>query len=164
MPLLLAGGAFDTAGGLVCNKIAQWDGSVWYNLSGGVIGSSVDALYNDNGILYVGGEFTKAGAVNANNIAQWRSPVGINKLSNNTECKIYPNPSPGIFTIQSSVPIGPASVEIYNVMGQQVHSQFTIDNSLFTINLSSQPNGVYFYRVLEKYGSLLGEGKVVIEK
>ncbi len=32
------------------------------------------------------------------------------------------------------------------------------------INLSEQPNGVYFYRVIKEDGGLAGDGKVVIEK
>jgi len=54
-------------------------------------------------------------------------------------------------------------LEIYNVLGEQIQ-QFTIYNSRFTIDLSSQPNGVYLYRVITQDGSLVGEGKLVIEK
>jgi hypothetical protein len=32
------------------------------------------------------------------------------------------------------------------------------------IDLSSQPNGIYFYRVLNEDGSLAGEGKIVVQK
>jgi hypothetical protein len=33
-----------------------------------------------------------------------------------------------------------------------------------SIDLSSQPNGVYFYRVLYEDGGLIGEGKLIIQK
>ncbi len=32
------------------------------------------------------------------------------------------------------------------------------------IDLSNQPNGVYFYRVIKEDGNLVGEGKLVIQK
>lgn len=32
------------------------------------------------------------------------------------------------------------------------------------INISSQPNGLYLYRVLTETGKLVGEGKVVVNK
>lgn len=77
---------------------------------------------------------------------------------------IYPNPNPGIFTIQSSVVSGQLSVEIYNVHGEKVLRQTlrtTQDNNRIELN---QPNGVYFYRVLEEDGSAVGSGKIVVQK
>jgi hypothetical protein len=47
-------------------------------------------------------------------------------------------------------------------MGEKVYSQFLIPNSQFLIDLSGQPNGIYFYRVLNEEGGLIGEGKVVV--
>lgn len=162
--VLVAGGVFDTAGGIVCNKIAQWDGSTWSALNGGMTGSSVSALYNDNGILYVGGEFNKAGTINANNLAQWKSPLGINKLISNNEWKIFPNPSNGSFTLSLSNINEKCNIEIYNVLGEKVYSQFNIQHPTFKIDLSSQPNGIYLYRVIKDDKSLVGEGKVIVQR
>jgi len=97
-------------------------------------------------------------------------PTGINKITAGSgNISIYPNPSNGVFTIQSSVASSHPdsyreSVEVYNVLGQQVYSQFSIYTSTFNINLGSQPDGVYLYRVLNSTGGLLGEGKIVIQK
>jgi uncharacterized repeat protein (TIGR03803 family) len=77
---------------------------------------------------------------------------------------VYPNPNNGIFTIQWSVVSGQWTVEIYNVLGKKVYSQFTSPNSPPTIDVSSNPNGVYFYRVLDENGGLIGEGKFIIQK
>jgi len=59
--------------------------------------------------------------------------ASINEL---TETKgsiyIYPNPSNGIFTIAFSHPelaSGSQIIEVYNVLGEQVYSQFNIQNS-----------------------------------
>jgi uncharacterized repeat protein (TIGR03803 family) len=77
---------------------------------------------------------------------------------------LYPNPNKGVFIIESSVISGQWSVEIYNILGQEVYSQFTIHNAQFSINISSEPSGIYLYRVLTENGNLIGEGKLIIQK
>ncbi len=80
------------------------------------------------------------------------------------DIKVYPNPNNGVFTIESSVVSGQCSVEIYNVLGQQVLKEVlphTQGNN--TVRLT-QPNGVYLYRIITEAGSLLKQGKVVIDK
>jgi hypothetical protein len=91
--------------------------------------------------------------------------TGITVLNNTQGITIYPNPSKGQFTIQSFVVNGECSVEVYNILGENVLTEplhFAQGDNL--INLTNQPNGVYFYRVLIETGALIGEGKVVIEK
>jgi WD40 repeat protein len=72
---LYAGGMFTTAGGVVANRIARWDGTQWHSLGSGMTGgyyAGVKALvFGHDGSLYVGGEFSTAGGVTANNIARW---------------------------------------------------------------------------------------------
>jgi hypothetical protein len=67
---LIAGGDFNVAGVVDCNRIARWDGSNWQPLSEGVNGT-VHALYVYDNNLIVGGSFTSAGGSDANNIAAW---------------------------------------------------------------------------------------------
>jgi hypothetical protein len=56
-------------------------------------------------------------------------------------------------------------VEVYNVLGEKVYSNYQITKSSnYQIDLSSQPNGVYLYRVIAEDGNLAGEGKLVIER
>ena len=94
-------------------------------------------------------------------------PLSIPTINNSKpEVIVYPNPSKGQFTIQSSVASSKSFVEIYNVLGEKVYSgNLPVggqeDN---TIDLRNQPSGVYFYRVLEENGNLLGEAKLVIQK
>jgi hypothetical protein len=75
---------------------------------------------------------------------------------------IYPNPSRGIFTFafEGTPNFVSKNIEVYNMLGEKVYSQFTIHNSPFTIDLSSQPNGFYFYRVVAQNGSSIGNGKI----
>ncbi len=99
--------------------------------------------------------------------------TGTNALAgNNGGVNVFPNPNNGVFTIQSSEFSGQCSVEIYNVLGEKVYSDIVHSSRpngssgrvSFIVDISSKPNGIYFYRVLKNDGNLLGEGKIVIEK
>ncbi len=103
------------------------------------------------------------------------STLAVNEPKSN-QCLIiiFPNPSNGLFTLSLSninarpdEPFGreKCTIEIYNVMGQKVLTQILRSSQNDKVmDLSNQPNGVYFYRVLKEDGSIIGEGKVVIEK
>ena len=95
------------------------------------------------------------------------STLSINYLSHlNYSITIYPNPSTGIFTLQTkNGELRDKSIEVFNVLGERVLKQIlrsAQDDNL--INLSSQPNGVYFYRIIAEDGSLIGNGKLIIQK
>jgi hypothetical protein len=81
----------------------------------------------------------------------------------NNFMKVYPNPNKGIFTLESSIPIDNSIVEIDNMVGQQV-LKMEMTGPKNQVNLQGQPAGVYFYRVLDESGNLLGNGKFVIQK
>lgn len=84
---------------------------------------------------------------------------------------VYPNPGSGRFVLSCHSESGVADEEsgvilnVYNVLGQPVLTKTLRsaqgDN---TIDLSSQPAGVYLYRVLDATGSLIGQGKLVIQR
>ncbi len=67
--------------------------------------------------------------------------TSINETDNNTTVSIFPNPSTTIFNITINDGETIKSVEVFNLVGQTV---FTSSNSL--INLSNQPNGLYFIK------------------
>jgi len=75
-PALYAGGRFTTAGGIMANRIAKWNGTSWSSLGNGT-NDSVRALavFDDGSgggpALYAGGPFTTAGGIMANRIAKW---------------------------------------------------------------------------------------------
>jgi hypothetical protein len=94
--------------------------------------------------------------------------VGINEPALNFEgIKLFPNPNNGWFIIQSSVNSQPDShrelVEIYNMLGEKVYSEFSTFNSPVSINISNQPVGIYLYRVITEDGNLVAVGKFVIQ-
>lgn len=69
---LIAGGSFDTTGGVAAHDIASWDGSSWSPLGSGIEGYyGVYALTVYDGKLVAGGNFTTAGGVAAKYIASW---------------------------------------------------------------------------------------------
>ena len=87
-----AGGRFSTTGsvGTTANRIAQWNGTTWSSMAGGLGVGDVNAIAVDkNGLVYVGGTFTvvngsantaRTGAVWNPNASTWSnfSGSGIN--------------------------------------------------------------------------------------
>ena len=77
-PALYAGGRFLSAGGVIVNNIARWNGSWWAALPGpsgrGVDGAVLSLTVHDDGTgeaLYAGGLFDTAGGVEVRRIARW---------------------------------------------------------------------------------------------
>jgi hypothetical protein len=68
---LYAGGAFTTAGGVVANHIAKWDGTTWSALGSGMDDGVYALAVDGAGNLYAGGRFTSAGGEAANHLAKW---------------------------------------------------------------------------------------------
>lgn len=91
-------------------------------------------------------------------------PVTTNvaSISSNPSVRIYPNPNNGQFTIELSNIPGNPLVKIYNVLGQEVYTS-PLKNNNTQINLSSQPNGIYIYRIFSETGSAISTGRLVIE-
>jgi hypothetical protein len=67
---LIAGGRFDSAGGVRANYIAAWDGTSWASLGAGLDNWVYSFTVFDNKLV-AGGYFTTAGGVSANYIAAW---------------------------------------------------------------------------------------------
>ena len=78
--------------------------------------------------------------------------------------RVYPNPSNGVFTIESSLPVDGSVISIYNILGEQVGNEETLSGLKHELDLNSQAAGVYFYRVFNKAGVLTDNGKLIIQK
>lgn len=89
---------------------------------------------------------------------------GINEIQLADQFYIFPNPNNGIFTIVSEFENGKSLIEIYNILGEKVFTEALTttvgDNS---INISSKPSGIYFYRILKEDNTLLDEGKFIVK-
>ena len=69
---VIAGGTFRLAGVTSALNIAQWDGSAWRPLGGGIdAAGGVYGLALNGSDLYVGGYFGSAGGSNVNDVAEW---------------------------------------------------------------------------------------------
>ena len=78
-------------------------------------------------------------------------------IANINSVTIFPNPSIGNFTINTSSAL--LNVEIYNALGENIFSnRFTTNSNEVKINISNQPYGIYFMRVE------LQSGKVIVSK
>ena len=92
-------------------------------------------------------------------------------IAENTEANgfftIYPNPSSGQFHIQvgNRLALGNEyKLEIYNIVGELVHSTSNLKPQTSNeIDLSSQPNGIYFYSVSNK-NNVHQSGKFILNK
>lgn len=89
--------------------------------------------------------------------------TGIQGINNASNIRVYPDPNNGVFFIESAIAYNKATVEIDNVLGQVVLSA-QLNGSKNKLNLAEQPSGVYVYRVFSATGTLLGNGKIVIQK
>lgn len=75
------------------------------------------------------------------------SNTAVNEFIYSEGINIFPNPSSGKFTIQSTEKI--SSIEIINLLGEKIYS-ITVNSKQETVNLSSHPKGIYFVQVLSE--------------
>lgn len=99
--------------------------------------------------------------------------TGIENITNNINMAVYPNPSKGIYNFQivnNYQLMANNQIDIYNVLGEKVYSltPTTLAGGLrqgaYQIDLSGQPSGLYLYRFMAEDGSLIGEGKIILQK
>lgn len=75
------------------------------------------------------------------------SVAGLEENILSRKISIYPNPTCGKFTIKNEgVMIEGSEVEIYNVLGEKTFQSLIINYEL-SIDISNQPNGIYFLQV-----------------
>lgn len=168
---------FDSSGHALCGTYVD-NGNDDYNAvatmpSGNIVYYAGDAYnFNSDYDTCVFGTDTIKGFGEIGFLARWQpclnSQESIPTLTDApADITLFPNPNNGAFTIQVvssqwSVD-SKMQVEIYNVLGEKVKSEELRAESE-EIDLTTQPNGIYLYRVLNEGGGLIGEGKIVVEK
>jgi len=96
----------------------------------------------------------------------WRSDLyGVftgneNIVSSNT-INIFPNPSQGFFTIQSETSIGRGEIKVFNTLGEIIY-QNNLSSNTTELDLSNQPNGVYFVKINSNENSITK--RIIISK
>jgi len=119
------------------------------------------ALAGYSGRVYVGGTFNAAYGNQASGLAMFSGIVGINEVKKTKTITVYPNPSKGKFSFEEQGISDKEQVEVYNMLGEKVLSQYPILTTQYSIDLSSQPTGVYLYRITNTDGSLVSSGKLI---
>ena len=104
-------------------------------------------------------------------LAKWEpcpSTEGINSIKNSEDgVTVFPNPNKGIFTVafnHAELVSALQTIELYNMLGQKVYSEIRPLADDNRIDISTQPSGIYLYRIISGDGNLLGDGKIIIQK
>jgi hypothetical protein len=87
--------------------------------------------------------------------------IGLNDLMiQEGHITVYPNPNHGQFTISSNSNI--SSIEIYNLLGVPIYSDFTNNRQTSKeIDLSNSPRGIYFIKIYD--GTNNHCGKIILK-
>ena len=72
--------------------------------------------------------------------------TGINEIEKNISFTIYPNPTTGIFTLQTNSNINNTIVMITNTLGEKIYEN-KITSARTEIDFSEQPAGIYFAEI-----------------
>jgi hypothetical protein len=173
---IIIGGNFDSAFGRSCHYITTLPFLGW---SAGDVNGPVYSItnpyseYSLTGDNYIGGKFSKGNnyfnAETLNYVAYCGLEFfeGIQNIFDKSNIDIYPNPNNGKFTVDyhSEQSEESQKIEIYNILGEKVVTEsLRSSQSDISINLTGEPNGIYFYRVITETGQLIGQGKLIIQK
>jgi sugar lactone lactonase YvrE len=93
-----------------------------------------------------------------NRIRKVNNAVAVTGIDKAIESKLYPNPTKGVFTVQT--PVNFTMVSVYNIGGVKVYEQ-TCTTANTEIDISTQPPGVYMVYV--QCGEGMWVSKVVRE-
>jgi hypothetical protein len=90
------------------------------------------------------------------------TPDAINELSQQHNTRVYPNPCSSqvnfLYSAQSTM-----NIYVYDITGRQI-SQTEMLNGTASLNTSDYSNGMYLYRITDKSGNVLDNGKFTVQK
>lgn len=116
-------------------------------------------------IVNSGGVVNSTATINGNGgIVSNPCTSGIDEISDKYSVSIYPNPfsSKAILSIQGAERRLIVSLQIYNVLGQEVKFIYFDSQKEVTINRDQLPSGMYFYKLISTNNETLGTGKILI--
>jgi uncharacterized repeat protein (TIGR03803 family) len=117
----------------------------------------VSSLISDGTFLY--GMTYSGGTNNDGTIFKLANATGIAENHAGNDFDIYPNPTSGFFTIKNEK-LKMENVEVYNAVGEKIISK-DMAGEKSEIDLSSEPKGVYFIKVVS--GEFFFTDKIIIE-
>ena len=83
-------------------------------------------------------------------------------LEDENQLSIFPNPSNGIFSINQQANFNkPQTIEIYNLLGDNIYTSTTNKTKVNTINISESPKGIYFVKLVD--GEKISTQKIIIQ-
>jgi len=133
--LYLSGTLYTLVPWVYDNVVLKWNGFFW-TMVGDKFNERVNTLEDYNGELYSGGFFTKE----ENHVGRYNITTrNTNYLNKEINVKIYPNPSKGNLTLETSLP---GNIIITNNLGQEVYS-LKSKSGINQINFESLSKGIY---------------------
>lgn len=147
---ILAGGRFTSFNNTLINNFAclNSDGSLDDSFETGVgMNSLVRSMSNQNdGRIIVAGAFTSYNGLGKNRIARLNSySTGIESSGSAISMKVYPNPSSDIFFVECEEN-DQNFYRITDMFGGTITSGIC-RSTVFSVDLSKCPNGIYFLRI-----------------
>ena len=133
--------------------IAYWDGNQWedFHVSDGLVGPNVRGLSIDSeDNVWVA---TSTGVSKISSI-----PISLNSVII-PSVEVFPNPSSGIITVSSDENF--KNIEVYNILGNLIHSENTNSLNEVELNLSHLISGIY-HLVLRSEDLVLNQ-EIIIE-
>ena len=145
--ITLSFSSFDTElnyDGVIVYDGANSSASVLGQFTGTTIPSSVTSSGGSMYVVFLSDEALRSNGWNASYNS---TTLGVNDLVlNNNNIKIYPNPTTGIFTIQSSLD-DIINVQLFDILGKQVLKTFKIEKGIINIDVSDLSNGIYLLKL-----------------
>lgn len=147
------------------------NGVLYKTINGGITWTTANSgITNNISALYTFGDSIAYFKDANNNLYKNVSPMGIQNISSTTPTiAVYPNPSKGLFNIHIANGqrlLANSCIKVYNLFGENIATigPMPSEGEEWTLNLSTQPSGVYFYRIIDIKGNSLSTGKLILSK
>jgi hypothetical protein len=70
-------------------------------------------------------------------------PTGLEQIESKSILNVFPNPGKGKFYLEAGMLNSEMSLVITDILGREIWKKTSFGNSLETIDLTSQPGGIY---------------------
>lgn len=118
--------------------------------------ASVSGISDEGDLVFAEDEVVVLFQTNSN----FGTPV-LKDKQNEAELILFPNPTAGLVNIKiMGIPEEiPFQFRVFNTLGREVLSLITTEK-IFTLNLQSEPSGIYFIQMLGAEGDVLGSQRI----